>query len=54
VTHYLAGALHLAPGEIRPCRSARNTKALFRDLLTRLDHAYPTPRLPRSDVVVAN
>jgi hypothetical protein len=46
-THDLAGALHLATGEILHGRSARQTHALFRDLLTRLDHAYPAPRITR-------
>jgi DDE superfamily endonuclease len=51
-THELAGALNLATGEILHCRSARKTHALFRDLLTRLDHAYPAPRITRISVVV--
>jgi len=50
--HYLAGALNLATGEILHCRGARNTHALFRDLLTLLDHAYPAPRMTRISVVV--
>jgi transposase len=54
VKHYLAGALNLATGEIRHCRSERKTNALFRDLLTLLDHAYPTPRITRISVVVDN
>jgi transposase len=45
--HYLAGALNLATCEILHGRSARKTHALFRDLLTLLDHAYPTPRITR-------
>jgi transposase len=51
---YLAGALHLTTGEILHCRSERKTNALFRDLLTLLDHAYPTPRITRIYVVVDN
>jgi hypothetical protein len=51
-THSLAGALHLATGEIRHGRSARNTTALCRALLTRRDHASPAPRMTRIDVVV--
>jgi hypothetical protein len=50
--HYRAGALNLATGEILHCRGARKTHALFRDLLTRLDHAYPTQLITRIDVVV--
>jgi transposase len=50
--HYLAGALNLATGEILHCRSTRKTHALFRDLLTLLDHAYPAPRMTRIYVVV--
>jgi hypothetical protein len=52
--HDLAGALHLATGEILPGRSERQTKALFRDLLTLLDHAYQAPRLTRLSMVVEN
>jgi putative transposase len=50
--HYLAGALNLATGEILHGRSTRKTHALFRDLLTCLDHAYPAPRMTRISVVV--
>ena len=53
-THYRAGALNLATGEILHCRSARKTHALFRDLLILLDHAYPAPRITRISVVVDN
>jgi DDE superfamily endonuclease len=53
-SQYLAGALNLATGEILHCRSARKTNALFRDLLTLLDHAYPAPRITRIYVVVDN
>ena len=52
--HYLAGALNLATGEILHCRSERKTHALFRDLLTLLDHAYQAPRISRIYVVVDN
>jgi hypothetical protein len=52
--HYLAGALNLATGEILHGHGARKTNALFRDLLTRLDHAYPAPRITRIYVVVDN
>ena len=52
--HYLAGALNLATGEIFHCHDARKTIALFRDLLTLLDHAYPAPRMTRIYVVVDN
>lgn len=51
-THDLAGALHLATGTILHGRSERQTHALCRDLLTRLDHAYPAPRITRISVVV--
>jgi hypothetical protein len=50
--HYLAGALNVTTGEILHGRSTRKTNALFRDLLTLLDHAYPAPRLTRISVVV--
>src|SRR4029434_7202515 len=50
--HYLADALNLATGEILHGRSTRKTNALFRDLLTVLDHAYPAPRMTRIYVVV--
>jgi hypothetical protein len=48
----LAGALNRATGDILHGRSARKSHVLFRDLLTRLDHAYPAPRLTRIDGVV--
>jgi hypothetical protein len=51
-THDRAGALHLATGAIRHCRSARKTHARFGDLLILLDHAYPAPRITRISVVV--
>jgi transposase len=51
---YLAGALNLATGEMLHGRGARKTHALFRDLLTLLDHAYPAPRITRIYVVVDN
>jgi hypothetical protein len=50
--HSLAGALNLATGEMLHGHDARKTHALFRDLLTRLDHAYPAPRMTRISVVV--
>jgi hypothetical protein len=52
--HHLAGALNLVTGAILHCRSDRKTNALFRDLLTLLDHAYPAPRVTRIYVVVDN
>jgi transposase len=52
--HYLAGALNLTTGEILHCLGPRKTNALFRDLLTRLDHTYPAPRVTRLYVVVDN
>jgi transposase len=51
-THYLAGALKLTTGEMLQCRGARNTHALFRDVLPRLDQAYPAPPMSRISVVV--
>src|SRR3989441_9650166 len=39
--HYLAGALNLATGKILHCLGPRKNNALFRDLLTLLDHTYP-------------
>ena len=50
--HDLAGALNLATGEIFHGHSARQTNALFRDLLACLDHAYPAPRITRLYTVV--
>jgi hypothetical protein len=52
--HSLAGALKLATGEIQHGQSALTTNALFRDLLTLLDPAYPAPQITRRDVVVDN
>ena len=52
--HYLAGALNLVTGEIIYGLGPRKTNALFRDLLTQLDRAYPAPRVTRIYVVVDN
>jgi putative transposase len=52
--HYMAGALKLATGELLHCFGPRKTNALFRDLLTVLDHAYPEPWVRRIYVVVDN
>ena len=48
----LAWALDLATGALLHGVAARNTKALFRDLLTRLDACYPAERYTRLYVVV--
>jgi putative transposase len=52
--HYLAGALDLATGTLRYCRAPRKTNGLFRELLQRLDEAYPAPQFQRVYVVVDN
>jgi putative transposase len=51
-THYVAGALDLATGALLHCGAARNTNALFRDLLTRRDERDPADRYTSLDVVV--
>jgi hypothetical protein len=43
----LAGALELATGALRHGVAARNTTALFRELLTRLDAGSPAERYSR-------
>jgi DDE superfamily endonuclease len=53
-THDLAGALDLATGARQHGVAARNTNALCRDLLTRLDACYPAERYTRLYVVVDN
>jgi transposase len=50
--HYLAGALDLATGRLLHCLGARNTNALFRDLLALLETSYPAERYTQIDVVV--
>src|SRR5215470_10815003 len=40
--HYLAGALHLATGQLLYCLGPRKNNGLFRELLTLLDTTYPT------------
>ena len=45
--HYLAGALHLATGELRYCLGARKNNGLFRELLTLLDTTYPVQQISR-------
>ena len=42
--HYLAGALHLAPGKILYWLGPRKNYALFRNLLTLSDRTYPSQR----------
>jgi hypothetical protein len=44
---YLAVALNLTTGELLPCLGPRQTNALFRALLPRLDPTYPAPRVTR-------
>src|SRR5262245_40026051 len=39
--YYLAGALHLATGQLWHCLGPRKNNGLFRDLLTLLDRTYP-------------
>jgi transposase len=51
---YLAGALNLSTGKLVHCLGIRKNNGLFRDLLTRLDHVYPAPRVRRIYVVVDN
>ena len=52
--HYVAGALNLATGKRLHCLGPRQNNALFRDLLTLLDHTYPERGVKRIDVVVDN
>src|SRR5262245_51743692 len=52
--YYLAGALHLATGKLLHCLGPRKNNGLFRDLLTRLDTAYPAPGVTHIYVVVHN
>ena len=51
---YLAGALDLATGALRHGVAARQTNALCRDLLTRLEACSPAERYSRLSVVVDN
>jgi putative transposase len=52
--HYLAGALELATGTLHHAVGPRKTNELFRELLQRLDEAYPAPHYKRIYVVVDN
>jgi transposase len=52
--HYLAGALDVATGTVHHALGPRKTKALFRELLQRLDEAYAAPYDKRISVVVDN
>jgi putative transposase len=52
--HYLAGALELATGTLHHTVGPRKTNELFRELLQRLDEAYPAPHYKRIYVVVDN
>jgi putative transposase len=52
--HYLAGALHLATGQVLHCLGPRKNTGLFRDLLTLLGTEYPAPSVTRIYVVVDN
>ena len=52
--HYLAGALHLATGQLLYCLGPRKNNGLFRELLTLLDTTYPTRQITRIYVVADN
>ena len=52
--HSLAGALHLATGQVLYCLGPRKNNGLFRALLTLLDHTYPVHQITRIYVVVDN
>jgi putative transposase len=52
--HYLAGALELATGTLHHALGPRKTNELFRELLQRLDDAYPAPHYKRVYVVADN
>jgi transposase len=52
--YYLAGALHLATGNVQYCLGPRKNNGLFRALLTLLDTAYPASDVTRIYVVVEN
>jgi transposase len=52
--HYLAGALHLATGQVLYCLGQRKNNELLRDLLTLLDVTYPASEVTRIYVVVDN
>ena len=52
--HYLAGALELATGTVHHALGPRETNELSRELLQRLDGAYPTAHCKRIYVVVDN
>ena len=50
--HARAGARHLTTGALLQCRGAWQPPALCRDGRTLLEHAAPTPRMPRINGVV--
>jgi putative transposase len=52
--HYLAGALHLATGQVLYCLGPRKHNGLFRELLNLLDATYATRQITRIYVVVDN
>jgi hypothetical protein len=52
--HDLAGALHLATGQLLYCLGPRKNNGLFRDLLTRLDTTDPARKISRIYVVADN
>jgi len=52
--HYLAGALHLATGQLLYCLGPRKNNGLFRELLTLLDTTYPARQVTRIYVVADN
>ena len=51
---YRAGALDVTTGHLPHCVGPRQTHELFRELVQRLDDAYPTPPDKRIDGVVDN
>jgi len=52
--HYLAGALHLATGQIVSCLGPRKNNGLFRALLSLLDATSPARQITRIYIVVDN
>ena len=52
--HYLAGALHLATGQLLYCLGPRKNNGLLRELLALLDATYPARQISRIYVVADN
>jgi hypothetical protein len=50
--YYLAGALHLATGQVLYCFGPRKNNGLLRVLLPLLDHPYPAQQITRIYMVV--